>query len=317
MEVIIGIISAFFFATTFVLNEQMAGAGGHWFWAASLRFLFMVPLMALLMKLMGYSFSKIFRSVSKEWKTWWIYSQVGFVIFYLPLCFGSSFAPGWLVASTWQLSIICGTLLIPFIREDDRHRIDPREFIYFAIILLGIFLIESVNVKTVGMKSVLLGIVSVLIACISYPLGNRKIILVNTRHDNLNGVERTFAMGVMTFPTWCILSLFATPIIGLPQKNQLISGLIVAVCSGIIATTLFFMATQMVSHNMRKLASVEATSSFEVVFSLLLGMVVLGSSFPTKVELLGILFVVVGVILKSMATGYLAERVTPIKQPLE
>lgn len=286
----------------------MTSTGGHWFWAASLRFLFSVPLMALLMKILGYSFQKIFNSIRKELKTWWIYSQIGFVVFYIPLCFASSFAPGWLVASTWQLSIVCGTLLIPFIRDDHTHRIDPHDFIYFAIILLGIFLIESVNMQMVGMTSVFLGISSVLIACISYPLGNRKIMQVNARHDPLNGVERTFAMSLLTFPTWLFLSILAAPLIGLPQKPQVISGLIVAICSGIIATTLFFIATQMVAHNMRKLASVEATTSFEVIFSLLLGMVVLGSSLPSKIEMVGIGLVVIGVILKSFSTKSFIDK---------
>lgn len=301
MEVIIGIISAFFFAFTFVLNELMATSGGYWMWSASLRYLFMIPLMWILMKMMRNSVKETFQSVKKDFWPWFWYSQIGFGAFYIPLCFASSFAPGWLVASTWQLSILCGTLLIPLIREDDSQKIDPKDFIYFAIILLGIFLIESVSAKETGLKTVLLGVGSILIACFAYPLGNRKIMLLNARRDNLNSVARTFAMTVLSLPTWILLSLIATGIYGLPGKPQVISGFIVALSSGIIATTLFFQATQMVSTDMRRLASVEATTSFEVIFSLLLGMVLLGNDLPGTVEMVGMALVVLGVILKALA----------------
>ncbi|MDO5712863.1 MAG: multidrug resistance efflux transporter family protein [Tissierellia bacterium] len=303
MEVIIGVISAFFFAFTFVLNELMATTGGHWMWSASLRFLFMIPMMIPLMIFTKGSFSNTFQVIKKDFWYWFVYSQIGFGAFYIPLCFASSFAPGWLVASTWQLSIVCGTLLIPFIREDENQKIDPRDFIYFAIILLGIFLIESVSAKETGLKTVVLGVGSILISCFAYPLGNRKIMLLNARKGHLNSVERTFAMTLLSLPTWIILSVIATFIYGLPKPPQILSGFIVALSSGIIATTLFFKATQMVSNNMRKLASVEATTSFEIIFSLLLGMVLLGNELPSKLEMIGMAMVTLGVILKSIAGG--------------
>ena len=38
----LGLLSGLFFSSTFVLNEIMSEQGGHWFWSASLRYLFMV-----------------------------------------------------------------------------------------------------------------------------------------------------------------------------------------------------------------------------------------------------------------------------------
>ena len=46
--IIIGIIAAFFFAFTFVLNQLMSDLGGDWMWSASLRYFFMVPFLLLL-----------------------------------------------------------------------------------------------------------------------------------------------------------------------------------------------------------------------------------------------------------------------------
>ena len=39
--ILLGLLSGAFFSSTFVLNELMSAAGGHWFWSASLRYVFM------------------------------------------------------------------------------------------------------------------------------------------------------------------------------------------------------------------------------------------------------------------------------------
>lgn len=41
--IIYGILAAMFFAVTFILNQSMQGAGGHWIYSASLRFFLMLP----------------------------------------------------------------------------------------------------------------------------------------------------------------------------------------------------------------------------------------------------------------------------------
>ncbi len=44
---LLGVLAALFFASTFVLNESMQVGGGHWAYSASLRFLFMIPFLSL------------------------------------------------------------------------------------------------------------------------------------------------------------------------------------------------------------------------------------------------------------------------------
>ena len=46
----LGILGSFFFAFTFILNRSMNLGGGYWLWSASLRYLFMLPMLWLLLR---------------------------------------------------------------------------------------------------------------------------------------------------------------------------------------------------------------------------------------------------------------------------
>lgn len=56
----------------------------------------------------------------------------------------------------------------------------------------------------------------------------------------------------------------------------------------------------MVHTNIRKLATIEALQSLEVVFSVVLGMIVLQDTFPKLLTMVGLGLVVLGVCLKVM-----------------
>ena len=107
-------------------------------------------------------------------------------------------------------------------------------------------------------------------------------------------------MTLCSMPFWIILSMFGVLSVGLPSKGQIVQSLIVAVFSGIIATILFFKATDIVSHDTHKLAVVESTQSGEVIFTLLGGVFIFHDKIPTLVGLIGIVLVVVGIILNSL-----------------
>ncbi|EUJ38556.1 hypothetical protein BTHER_01535 [Brochothrix thermosphacta DSM 20171 = FSL F6-1036] len=62
--IIIGIIAAFFFAFTFVINQLMSDLGGDWMWSASLRYFFMVPFLLLLV-LFKSGFKKMWSEIKK------------------------------------------------------------------------------------------------------------------------------------------------------------------------------------------------------------------------------------------------------------
>ena len=43
-----GILGSLFFAFTFIFNRNMNLSGGYWMWSACLRYIFTLPLMALI-----------------------------------------------------------------------------------------------------------------------------------------------------------------------------------------------------------------------------------------------------------------------------
>lgn len=111
-SIILGILSSFFFAFTFVLNRQMDIAGGSWIWSASLRYFFMFFILLVYMILKN-QLINVINSIKKSPVSWFVWSTIGFGLFYAPLCFASSYGASWLVAGTWQITIIAGPLLSP------------------------------------------------------------------------------------------------------------------------------------------------------------------------------------------------------------
>jgi hypothetical protein len=67
----------------------------------------------------------------------------------------------------------------------------------------------------------------------------------------------------------------------------------------VIATVLFFQATDMVKGNMQKLAAVEATQSIEVLFAVAGEVLLLSAPFPSAISWMGMFFVMAGMILHS------------------
>ena len=305
MAFLLGILASFFFSVTFVLNQSMASSGGDWLWTASLRFLFMMPFFLIIVIVKRNSQLRfVFHTIKENWKSWFLWSQVAFGLFYIPLCFASSLAPGWLIASTWQITIIAGSVLAPFLESNlskrKQSRISKQDGFIFSVILLGIVIIELQHMALTNVTPLLVAFIAVLIAAVAYPLGNRKIMIVSHHTANLNTDERILAMLICSLPTWLICSSIGFFRSGMPETAQVASSLLVAFFSGVIATYLFFLSTQMVHTNIRKLATIEALQSLEVVFSVVLGMIVLHDTFPKLLTMVGLGLVVLGVCLKVM-----------------
>ena len=305
MAFLLGVLASFFFSVTFVLNQSMASSGGDWLWTASLRFLFMMPFFLIIVIVKRNSQLRfVFHTIKENWKSWFLWSQVAFGLFYIPLCFASSLAPGWLIASTWQITIIAGSVLAPFLESNlskrKQSRISKQDGFIFSVILLGIVIIELQHMALTNVTPLLVAFIAVLIAAVAYPLGNRKIMIVSHHTANLNTDERILAMLICSLPTWLICSSIGFFRSGMPETAQVASSLLVAFFSGVIATYLFFLSTQMVHTNIRKLATIEALQSLEVVFSVVLGMIVLHDTFPKLLTMVGLGLVVLGVCLKVM-----------------
>lgn len=114
--ILLGVCSALFFAVTFVLNRRMELAGGSWAWSASLRYLFTLPLLLAIVAGRG-RLKPLLAAMRERPGAWLLWGTVGFGLFYAPICFAAAYAPGWLTAGTWQITIISGSLLAPFFGE--------------------------------------------------------------------------------------------------------------------------------------------------------------------------------------------------------
>lgn len=303
---ILGIIASFFFAFTFILNQQMNTSGGSWLWSSSLRYIFMLPILFIIMIIKNQLFDVLNDIIEKpiQWITW---STIGFGLFYAPLSFASVYGASWLVAGTWQLTIVAGALMSPlFFKSVEtsngvckiRNKLPKKSLLMSSIILLGIFLMQFEEAKDISWLEIVLGIIPVILAAFSYPLGNRK--MMEVCGDKFNTFQRVFGMTLCSMPFWIIISIYGILSVGMPSKGQILQSLIVAVFSGIVATILFFKATDIVSNNTHKLAVIESTQSGEVIFTLLGGVFIFHDKIPTLIGLIGIMLVVVGMILNSI-----------------
>ena len=304
----LGLVASFFFASTFVLNRVMELAGGHWAWSAVLRYLFMLPLLLLLVGLRG-NLGPLWRELRRQPATWLLWSTVGFGLFYAPLCFAAAFGPAWLVASTWQLTIVAGSLLVPWLRPpggvaEARHAIPVRAVLISLVILAGVALVQLQHASQVPARAVALGVLPVAVAAVAYPLGNRKMMLICGR--SLDTFQRVLGMTIASLPFWCGLAIYGLVAAGPPARAQVGQSLSVALFSGVIATLLFFKATEAARGDAGQLAAVEATQAGEVVFALLGEVVVLHTPLPSAWGLAGI-----GVIGAGMVAHSLESRRQP------
>ena len=303
--IILGIFAAFFFAFTFILNRAMDLAGGSWIWSSSLRYFFMVPFLVIIV-ISRKNLRALISEMKKQPGAWLLWSSVGFGLFYAPICFSAAYAPGWLIAATWQVTIISGSLLAPLFYETVKTENGPiqlkgkipyRGLAMSMIILLGIILMQLEQANRLSMIKLSLGVIPVIVASFAYPLGNRK--MMDVCGGRLDVFQRVLGMTLASLPFYIILSIYGLITVGPPSISQSFQSGLVAISSGVIATILFFQATDLLRGNMQKLAAVEATQSMEVLFALVGELVLLNTAFPSPLSWIGMIFVMGGMILHS------------------
>lgn len=305
--ILIGILGAMFFSVTFILNRAMELDGGSWIWSASLRFFFMLPILLIIVGF-NRNLKPVFSHLKKQPVKWMLWSSVGFGLFYAPLTFATVYGPGWLVAATFQLTIIAGSLLVPFLSPDKSHKQTiPIQSVFISLIILaGVFTMQWEHASSVPLASVFLIIIPLIVSAFAYPLGNRKMMQVV--NGELNTFQRLLGMTIASLPFWIILSIYGIFAHGPPASSQVGQTFIVAIASGVIATALFFYATEIVQHDNQKLAGVEATQSGEVVFALLGEIIILSTPLPSVLSFIGIALVIIGMILHSVVSALLNRK---------
>lgn len=312
-EMGLGLLASLFFAVTFILNRSMELEGGSWVWSASLRFLFMIPFLVLIV-LLRRGFKQVFIEIAARPLPWLGWSFVGFVLFYAPLTYAAAFGPGWLVAGAWQITIVAGVLIAPFLSPSGRKaaiqdKWPVRSLWISLFILSGIALIQAQSFSYIAYQDMLFILLPILAAAFAYPLGNRK--MMDLCDGRLDTFQRILGMLLCTMPFWLILAGTEWILSGPPSPSQTAQTFIVAVCSGVIATTLFFIATNAARKNKTTLASVEATQSLQILFVVFGEWLLLSSPMPNMYAWLGIFIIIAGISMHSFST----VRKTQIKKP--
>ena len=296
---IIGLFASLFFSSTFILNKYIAIEQGHWFWSASLRYIYMIIILVF-----GFYFFKgkvYLKELGKEFienYTFWIFTgSIGFGIFYAPICYVADKSPAWVVASTWQFTIIASLFVLSFFGK----KISKRTWIFVILLFIGITLINIDELNYDEMQTQLFAIFLIIVASFAYPIGNQRVWELSNNKDLEisrkkiidNSFSKLFLLSLGSFPFWILLSFLFD--IGVPSTSQFVSIFFVALFSGIIATTLFLLARKK-ANSPSKLALADSTQSSEVIFTLLIEVLFLGALIPSLIGLIGI-----GVVLVSLA----------------
>lgn len=300
--IIFGVLASLFFSSTFVLNRAMSLDGGHWVWSASLRYFWMVGLLGVLLVAtgktrLGLDALRLFR---KHVVFWIVAGSVGFGVFYALITFSSVYAPGWVVAATWMTTILATPLvLLGF----GRH-VPLKAVALTLLIFLGVVLINAELATDTSLKDMLMGAIPVLVAAFAYPFGNQ--LVWEARRGEKSWVPamdhpamddpfcRVLLLTLGSLPLWVILILIMQP--PMPSTGQVLQTSIVALCSGVVATSLFLFARHQ-AQSAAELAAADCTQSMEVLFSLGGEALLLGHVAPGLMGWSGIALTMVGLML--------------------
>ena len=301
--IFIGLTAALFFSSTFILNRYIALDGSHWFWSASLRYIYMIIILSFSFIIFkGY---KYFISLLKEFINHYIFwsmaGSIGFGVFYALITYVASSSPAWVVASTWQFTIISSLIILSFFGK----YISKKTWILIFIMFLGICLINYSQLSINNIKEQIFNIILIIIASFAYPLGNQLVweaqhnenYLKNSNKDLFKNVfSKVYLLSLGTLPFWLLLSLCFE--VGVPTQKQYIFILIVAIFSGLIATSLFLYARSK-ANTASKIVLVDSTQTGEGIFTLLIEIIFLNLLFPSSIAIIGIIITLTALILLS------------------
>jgi len=300
--IVLGALAALFFSSTFILNRAMSLDGASWVWSASLRYAFMLPLL-LVWTLVSGGPTAVRQAFVLFWKNplfWTLAGSIGFGVFYAGVTLAAAFSPGWVTATTWQVTILATPLVLALLGR----RVPRKGLAFTALIFVGIVLVnlEQAGVSPTGGN--LWGIAAVLIAAVAYPLGNqlvweaknggsRYVPAINDKGLDA-GRTPTLLLTIGSIPFWLVLVALTQP--PPPSQGQVVQTALVALFAGVIATSLFLRARSQ-AKNAYELAATDATQSLEVVFSLLGETLLLAGPWPGVWGAVGIALAVTGLVL--------------------
>lgn len=180
--ILLGLLAGALFSSTFILNELMSGAGGHWFWSASLRYVFMWLMLTVIISLQ-HGFGRI-KEVSAiffaHWRFWCITGTIGFGLFYTGICFAGDHVAGWVVAATFMFTVVTSLLVLVAFGQ----RFAKKFIAYAVLVFVGVALVNiseglratnAVDAAAPISEMLLFGALPALIAAFCYPIGNQLV----------------------------------------------------------------------------------------------------------------------------------------------
>lgn len=347
--VLLGLVAGAFFSSTFIINELMSSAGGHWYWSASLRYLFMLLMLSIII-IVQHGISRLHELTKvfiQHWLFWCLTGSIGFGLFYAGICFAADHASGWVVASTFMFTVVASL----FVLRAFGQRFERQVIVYALMIFLGVVLVNineaihaASSATTLGtatqpiVTTLLLGALPALIAAFSYPIGNQLVWQASHNTKTINhsqsqsqlaeqspallavaagattakktpllqriptiktvllgdAFNKVWLMTLGSIPFWLLLGVFLHP--PLPSTSQILNTFLVALLSGVIATSVFLFAREH-AHSSKEVASVDATQASEVIFALIGGVLLLGTPLPSLIGIIGVLLIITGLVL--------------------
>ena len=287
---LIGLLSSLFFSATFIINKMISIDGGHWFYSASLRYMYTIFFISIL--LIGFKGFDFFKSVLLEYKNnigfWTISGTIGFGIFYAMICYAAEFSPAWILVTTWQLTIFASIFVLAIFG----NKVSKVTIFSTILVLSGITIVNLSHFDASNISAVLYSAIPVVIAAFAFPFGNQLVWQEKKKRDVPvlnNAFAKVFLLTLGSSPLWFILFLFLD--VGTPSISQLQNVAMISILSGVIATSLFLYVRSK-ADSASKIMIVDATISAEVLFTLLAEVLFLNAVMPSALGLTGILITI-------------------------
>ena len=300
--ILLGILSGAFFSTTFVLNELMSVEGGHWLYSATLRYFFMIIFLVFILIYQG-GFKRLFEIYELyilNYKFWIISGTVGFGFFYALICFAADFSPSWVIAASWQFTVVATLFVLLYFGKSFPKKI----WVFSLIIFIGVCLVNMSHIDKFDLSSLIYGGIPVLIASFCYPLGNQLVwesqngsnkMVPHIKSDLLkNAFNKVMLLSIGSIPFWIVLLIFIQP--AAPSQSQVLNTALVALFSGVLATTIFLYARSLATQT-NELAAIDATQASEVIFTIIGGYLLFGNISINTISLFGLVLIILGLFL--------------------
>lgn len=310
-----GMVGSAFFSTSFILYELMSVQGGHWFWSASLRCVFMFLLLTVCIfiyhKANITKLVQLFRLFFQYWQFWCITGSIGFGTYGL-LAFSADYAVGWVIASTYLFTVIASLFVLRLFGQTFHKKV----IVFSIMVFVGVVLanmgegLRQTTLNNHWHTMLLFGALPAFLASFCFPIGNQLIWQAGQaqKSDNhflkylphitspllQNPLHKVWLMSIGSLPMWLVLTFLIQP--PSPSFSQVSIAFLTALFAGVIGTSVFLYARSL-AKNPQDLAGVDATQASEIIFALLGGMLLLNNPLPTPLSGIGIVLVITGLVL--------------------